>query len=46
MDIGEIQRIVKVSPEPLPMGHPENAPEELPAREPVLVPVEPEGVPV
>jgi len=40
MDIGPIKRIVKVEPEPFPLGHPENAPEE-----PHVVP-EPELIPV
>ena len=41
MDIGPIKRIVKVEPEPYPLGHPENDPEEPSKREiqePVLVP--------
>jgi hypothetical protein len=39
MEIGTVKRILKVEPEPFPLGHPENAPEEpSPAREPVLVP--------
>ena len=37
MDIGEIRRILKVEPEPFPLGHPENAPEE-PSPEKVHVP--------
>ena len=39
MDIGPIKRILKVEPEPYPLGHPENDPEEpSPVKEPVLVP--------
>lgn len=44
MDIGEVQRIVRVSPEPFPYQHPENVPEEpnplfvpTPTEEPVPV---------
>ncbi len=37
MDIGKIQKILKVEPEPFELGHPENAPEE-PSPQP-LVPV-------
>ena len=40
MDIGPVRRILKVVPEPVPFGHPENAPEE-----PHPVVVEPEAVP-
>lgn len=36
MDIGEIRRIVKVEPEPFPLGNPATAPKE-PAPEPVPV---------
>lgn len=39
MDIGEIQRIVRVQPEPYPHQHPENVPEE---GNPLAVPVEPD----
>ena len=28
MDIGKVVKILEVSPEPFPLGHPENAPEE------------------
>lgn len=41
MDIGRIERIVKVSPEPFPLGHPTDAPHEpAPQREPLGVPGE------
>ena len=40
MDIGEVRRVIRVAPEPFPMGNPAHAPKE-PA--PVLVPAwEPE----
>lgn len=43
MDIGEIQRIVRVAPEPYPYQHPENVPEES---NPLVAPVEPDQEPV
>ena len=43
MDIGPVRRILKVEPEPYPLGHPENDPEEpsplkVPELEPALNP--------
>jgi hypothetical protein len=38
MDIGEVERVIRVAPEPFPMGEPQKAPKELPVPEVEPVP--------